>query len=358
MAVPEKLQQYYIVSPTKFKLAALITFLLKKHKEKVVIFSPTQDVVEFLFSLFENEFPKIAQKVLSLTVDTKLFRLHGEMQQSERSHVFRSFSQSPSGFLFSTDVAARGLDLPLITWVVQFQAPETPAVYVHRVGRTARAGHSGASILMLLPNEGSYAKLMREKYGMNMKSIKFSSVTCSLTGKSSTGNKQQDLQLVYEIQNSLDQTVVADEKLHEMARKAYVSFIRSYASYRDDMREIFNMKNGLHLGHIARSFCLKDEKPGSINDILRRAPSHVRSRRLQNDNGEGNEANPSSYPSWKSNSFEKHESGYKLNENASAANSKFGGMAKKTTKVLSGVRVSKNYNKVAMVSCSEFDSGL
>ncbi len=66
--------------------------------------------------------------------------------------------------LFCTDVAARGLDLPsAVDWVVQHSAPVSSADYVHRVGRTARAGRAGSSLLLLLPSEAGFVRRLEEE---------------------------------------------------------------------------------------------------------------------------------------------------------------------------------------------------
>ena len=63
--------------------------------------------------------------------------------------------------LFCTDVAARGLDLPLVDWIVQYNPPTTTADYVHRVGRTARIGAKGSSLIFMLPSEANFIKGMK-----------------------------------------------------------------------------------------------------------------------------------------------------------------------------------------------------
>lgn len=65
------------------------------------------------------------------------------------------------GALLCTDVAARGLDVPDVGWVVQLDAPQDPDAFVHRVGRTARMGRAGAALALLLPAEGTYVDFLR-----------------------------------------------------------------------------------------------------------------------------------------------------------------------------------------------------
>jgi ATP-dependent RNA helicase DDX18/HAS1 len=69
---------------------------------------------------------------------------------------------APTGILLCTNVAARGLHIPEVDWVVQYDAPDDPRDYIHRVGRTARAGKSGQSLLFLLENELGFLRYLKE----------------------------------------------------------------------------------------------------------------------------------------------------------------------------------------------------
>lgn len=66
-----------------------------------------------------------------------------------------------TGVLLCTDVAARGLDIPDVAWIVQVDPPQDPDVFVHRVGRTARMGRSGRALTLLLPHEAAYVEFLR-----------------------------------------------------------------------------------------------------------------------------------------------------------------------------------------------------
>lgn len=83
--------------------------------------------VKFLFEAFRKLRPGVPLKML-----------HGHMKQMKRHHAFVEFCESSAMVLFATDIAARGLDFPSVDWVVQYDCPEDPKSYIHRVGRTAR----------------------------------------------------------------------------------------------------------------------------------------------------------------------------------------------------------------------------
>jgi ATP-dependent RNA helicase DDX10/DBP4 len=75
------------------------------------------------------------------------------MRQHQRQEVFQVFCEKKSMILFCTDVACRGLDFPMVKWVVQLDCPDSPETYIHRVGRTARAGGKGSTLLVITPQE-------------------------------------------------------------------------------------------------------------------------------------------------------------------------------------------------------------
>jgi ATP-dependent RNA helicase DDX31/DBP7 len=98
-----------------------------------------------------------------LSEEVKLHRLQGDMTHHERTTVFHEFSKVTRGILFCTNVAARGLDLPRVSYIIQYH-PTSPIDYIHRIGRTARLGSSGHSLIFLLPNEGEYVTTLQEQY--------------------------------------------------------------------------------------------------------------------------------------------------------------------------------------------------
>ncbi|KAJ2780978.1 ATP-dependent RNA helicase dbp7, partial [Coemansia linderi] len=155
----------------------------------------------------------------------KMYRLHGSMQQKRRTETFSAFSKSRhASILFTTDVAARGLDLPNVTSIIQFDPPSDVASYLHRVGRTARLGRVGEAILFLLPSESAYLALLQEK-GLRPSDESMESVL-KLMAKSEGVRKAAEWQLrAGDIQAMLERFVVVNVTASGLAKQAYLSSI-------------------------------------------------------------------------------------------------------------------------------------
>lgn len=80
-------------------------------------------------------------------------KLHGDMTQSARQRVMKSFREAKIQYLIATDVAARGLDITGVTHIFNYDIPETPEIYIHRIGRTGRMGDNGIAITFLTPKD-------------------------------------------------------------------------------------------------------------------------------------------------------------------------------------------------------------
>lgn len=94
-------------------------------------------------------------------LDRRYFQ--GKQKQTKRTSTFFQFCNAESGILLCTDVAARGLDIPAVDWIVQYDPPDDPKEYIHRVGRTARgAGSSGHALLLLRPEELGFLRYLKQ----------------------------------------------------------------------------------------------------------------------------------------------------------------------------------------------------
>ncbi|KAM4022424.1 putative ATP-dependent RNA helicase DDX47 isoform 1-T1 [Anomaloglossus baeobatrachus] len=129
----EKLQQYYIFIPSKFKDSYLVYILNELAGNSFMIFCSTCNNTQRVALLLRN---------LGFTA----IPLHGQMSQNKRLGSLNKFKAKTRSILLATDVASRGLDIPHVDVVINFDIPTHSKDYIHRVGRTARAGRSGKAI--------------------------------------------------------------------------------------------------------------------------------------------------------------------------------------------------------------------
>jgi len=208
--------------------------------------------------------------------EIEFFKLHGNMEQKDRMKIFQQFKNTQSGVLLSTDVSARGLDLKEIEFVVQYTCPSTIEDYIHRIGRTARIEHNGSSLIFLLPSEINFLKYIQKELEANL--IEFEAenilkVLMSFTFGQSRTNKcyrehASKLQFEFESATHDDE----DGRL-QLARKAYLSFVRAYATHPRSVKPILPFKE-LHLGHLCKSFALRDA-PRTLSSFKHQLPRKI-----------------------------------------------------------------------------------
>ncbi|XP_061388159.1 probable ATP-dependent RNA helicase pitchoune [Musca vetustissima] len=214
------LEQGYIVCPSEKRLLVLFTFLKKNRKKKVMVFFSSCMSVKYHHELFNY-------------IDLPVTSIHGKQKQTKRTTTFFQFCNAAEGILLCTDVAARGLDIPQVDWIVQFDPPDDPKEYIHRVGRTARGtGSSGHALLMLRPEELGFLRYLKAaKVPLN--EFEFS------------WNKIADIQL------QLEKLISKNYFLNQSAKEAFKSYVRAYDSHQ--LKTIFDV-NTLDLQAVAKSF--------------------------------------------------------------------------------------------------------
>ena len=207
---------------------------------------------------------------------TPMWKLHGSLPQKQRTATYFEFCAASEGVLFCTDVAARGLDLPAVDWIVQYDPPEDVDDYVHRVGRTARFGRQGQAIIFLVESEAEYVTVLLKK-GIQLSSCPLERILGGLH-VGLTPNQLSAMTLVQPapesgqtepyrvpagavLQKQLEAMVSLDEELAALAREAYMSFLRAYSAYPKVLKPIFHPKR-LHLGEVAHSFALLETPKG------------------------------------------------------------------------------------------------
>jgi len=136
--------------------SALLRHLLKKEKfEKVLVFMATNRAAD-----------NLAAKFRKYGFNAESF--HGHLDQEERNYTLEDFKNKQIDILFSSDISARGLHIDDITCVVNYDLPRSPADYVHRIGRTARAGKSGTAISFLTLENYEHFKLIEKRSNINL----------------------------------------------------------------------------------------------------------------------------------------------------------------------------------------------
>ena len=144
------LEQGYVICDADMRFRLLFTFLKKHPKKKIIVFFSSCNCVKYYSELLNY-------------IDLPVLDLHGKQKQQKRTNTFFEFCNATSGTLICTDVAARGLDIPAVDWIVQFDPPDDPRDYIHRVGRTARgASGKGKSLMFLQPNEVGFLSHLKE----------------------------------------------------------------------------------------------------------------------------------------------------------------------------------------------------
>lgn len=146
----EGLEQGYVICDSDLRFRLLFTFLKKHPKKKIIVFFSSCNCVTYYSELLNY-------------IDLPVLDLHGKQKQQKRTNTFFEFCNATQGTLICTDVAARGLDIPSVDWIIQFDPPDDPRDYIHRVGRTARgADGKGRSLMFLQPNEVGFLRHLKE----------------------------------------------------------------------------------------------------------------------------------------------------------------------------------------------------
>lgn len=140
LTVAQVSQEYVTVHPWD-KQKLLYHLLLNDQPEMTLIFCKTKATVD-----------KLAKFLTDKNVETAA--IHGDMQQSKRNKVMTALRKGSLQTLIASDLAARGIDVDGVTHVINYDVPEDPEIYVHRIGRTARAGRNGEALMFVTPEQG------------------------------------------------------------------------------------------------------------------------------------------------------------------------------------------------------------
>ncbi|QRV80376.1 DEAD/DEAH box helicase [Ceratobasidium sp. AG-Ba] len=200
-------------------------------------------------------FSKILARLPHLS-DTKVYTLHGHLTPSKRASTLAAFAAHPStssapSLLLATDVAARGLDLPDVDAVIQYDPPTDPKQYSHRAGRTARAGRKGRAWALLCEGrEREYVDFLTVRQ-IPLKEHPYLHPNGAST--SQTGPERPLDETATYLFKEIRNIVQIDRDIYEKSMKAFVSFVRAYSKH--EASYIFRIKD-LDLVGVAKSFGL------------------------------------------------------------------------------------------------------
>ncbi|RDA93072.1 hypothetical protein CP533_0708 [Ophiocordyceps camponoti-saundersi (nom. inval.)] len=218
----EGLEQGYVLCDADKRFILLFSFLLRmtQKKKKVIVFFSSCNSVKYYAELLNY-------------IDCPVLDLYGKQKQQKRTNTFFEFTNAEHGILICTDVAARGLDIPAVDFIVQFDPPDNTRDYIHRVGRTARGANAkGRSLLFLQPNEVGFLAHLKEA---RVPVVEF----------------EFPAKKIKNVQSQLEKLIGKNYYLQQSAKEAFRSYLHAYASH--GLRSVYDVHK-LDLAKVAKSF--------------------------------------------------------------------------------------------------------
>lgn len=132
----DTIEQSYLVIHEKDKFKHLCNFIKSRDKKQTIVFAATKQRTQRLIGELKQE-------------GFKAISIHGDLSQRERDNAMYRFKKGIDDILVATDIAARGIDVPAVGHIINYDVPAEPLMYFHRIGRTARAGATGKAITLV-----------------------------------------------------------------------------------------------------------------------------------------------------------------------------------------------------------------
>lgn len=243
--LPTKLSNYFLQLPATERFGFLRHFLQvpEVRNGKTIVFFLTCATVDYFHVLLRDliDLRRASKKGNKKPDVIRIEKLHGQMDPTARSRAYEKFCKSPpeeGAVLLATDVAARGIDVEAVQWIVQVDPPTDPAAFVHRIGRTARAGQSGRAVVLLLPHEDGYLPFL-EKRGIQLEEL--------------PDELRVDEETASSTLKRCKRVVETDRAVMLKSTKAFLSFVRAYQEHQ--LPFLFPFKD-LDLGNLATGYAL------------------------------------------------------------------------------------------------------
>ncbi|EGV63826.1 DEAD-domain-containing protein [Yamadazyma tenuis ATCC 10573] len=220
ISTADGLEQGYVTCESDKRFLLLFSFLKRNVKKKIIVFLSSCNCVKYFGELLNY-------------IDLPVLDLHGKQKQQKRTNTFFEFCNAKQGILICTDVAARGLDIPAVDWIIQFDPPDDPRDYIHRVGRTARGTDGkGKSLMFLLPSELGFLRYLK---AANVPLNEYEFPTKKIAN----------------VQSQLTKLIKSNYWLHQSAKDGYRAYLQAYASHH--LKTVYQIDK-LDLVKVAKSF--------------------------------------------------------------------------------------------------------
>jgi ATP-dependent RNA helicase DeaD len=158
MVTAQRTKQYYCIVPFRSRVHAITRFI-----------QATSDFYGFIFCQTKILTSEVAEELVKRGYNVAA--LHGDLSQTQRNAVIKKFKNRAYTILVATDVAARGIDVPDITHVINYSVPDDLEGYVHRIGRTGRAGKEGIAITFISKSEQRTIQHLERKFSVRIEPI-------------------------------------------------------------------------------------------------------------------------------------------------------------------------------------------
>ena len=246
--VPKGLGQYYrVIKNIKFKIPHLIQLLYGLYNsdknEKIMIFLSTCFSVDYFNIILPLLFKKFNIENYSCS------KLHSKISQNKREKEYKNFKIEDShklNILLTTDLSARGIDIPDVDMIIQFDPPKNEDSYIHKAGRTARVGNTGVSILFLLEEELSFINFMKQKF------IYIDEFPYPYPDDNKNEEIVDNLNKL-SILKCIKDINISDKWIYDKAVNTFISYLRFYKE--NELKYIFDVRS-LDIGNLANSFQL------------------------------------------------------------------------------------------------------
>lgn len=254
-STPKSLQQNYVVVNQEDKITMLWSFIKSHLKQKSIVFLSSCKQVKYIYEIFSKLRPGIS-----------LLALYGTLHQDRRMAIYDEFCKRSKVVLFCTDIASRGLDFPIVSWVIQLDCPEDATAYIHRAGRTARHKAHGESLLVLTPTE-------EEPMIEELKAAKIPIDQIKI-----------DPKRLFSPRVKMEAFLAQNLELKETAQRAFVAYIKSV--YLMKNKKIFNVE-AINFDEFARSL-------GLVVTPRVRFLQRIKKRKEKQEKGESSESDSES----------------------------------------------------------------